>query len=64
MAKIYSYDEVMALLEVQRKSVMEFEAAKNKLLVSGLIEKSDILAEKLKTVKTKNKNLYRIRVAP
>ena len=57
MAKMYSYDDVMELLEVQRKSVMEFEAAKNKLLVSGLIEKSDILAEKLNTMKTKNKNL-------
>ena len=54
---MYSYDEVMELLEVQRKSVMEFEDAKNKLLVSGLIEKSDILAEKLNTMKTKNKNL-------
>ena len=54
---MYSYDEVMELLEVQRKSVMEFEDAKNKLLVSGLIEKNDILAEKLNTMKTKNKNL-------
>ena len=42
MAKMYSYDDVMELLEVQRKSIMEFEAAKNKLILSGLIEKSDI----------------------
>ena len=54
---MYSHEAVMELLETQRKSIMEFEAAKNKLLVSGLIEKSDILAEKLKTVETKKKSI-------
>jgi len=35
---MYSYDEVMKLLEVQRKSVMEFEAAKYELLMNSQTE--------------------------
>tara|TARA_R110000787_G_scaffold38287_5_gene96639 strand:- start:1696 stop:2115 length:420 start_codon:yes stop_codon:yes gene_type:complete len=42
MARMYSHETVMKLLETQRKSIMEFEAAKYELLLSGLIEKSDI----------------------
>ena len=32
---MYSYDEVTKLLEIQRKSIMEFEAAKYKLMMGG-----------------------------
>ena len=35
MARMYSYDEVTKLLEIQRKSIMEFEAAKYKLMMGG-----------------------------
>ena len=55
---MYSQDEVTKLLEVQRESIMKVEAANNKLIVSGLIERCDMVAEKLITMKTRNKNLW------
>ena len=35
MAKMYSHEAVMKLLETQRKSIMEFEAAKYELMMGG-----------------------------
>jgi len=38
MTDMYSHDQVMKLLEVQRKSIMEFEAAKYELLMNSETE--------------------------
>ena len=35
MARMYSHEAVMKLLETQRKSIMEFEAAKYELMMGG-----------------------------
>ena len=37
---------------------MKVEVAKNNLIVSGLTERCDMVAEKLITMKTRNKNLW------
>tara|TARA_R100000935_G_C2783184_1_gene142622 strand:+ start:54 stop:512 length:459 start_codon:yes stop_codon:yes gene_type:complete len=54
---MYSYDDVMKLLEVQRESIMEFEAAKNKLILSSLIDKNNTMMDESKKLKEKNKCL-------
>ena len=45
MARMYSYDEVTKLLEIQRKSIMEFEAAKYKLMMGGGQKPAEAVSE-------------------
>ena len=45
MARMYSHEAVMKLLETQRKSIMEFEAAKYELMMGG--EQKPVEAEEL-----------------
>ena len=60
MARMYSHEAVMKLLETQRKSIMEFEAAKYELMMGG--EQKPVEAVSQRHLDYKDRALKRARL--